>query len=60
MALKNDFGEMIQLGLIADIEDLEIYNYYRTNGVLNVHAEYGYLVNEVTATIIRNWWRAVA
>jgi len=60
MALKNDFGEMIRLGLIADIEDLEIYNYYRTNGVLNVHAEYGYLVNEVTATIIRDWWRAVA
>ncbi len=60
MALKNDFGEMIRLGLIEDIEDLEIYNYYRTSGVLNVHAEYGYLVNEVTATIIRNWWRGVA
>lgn len=59
MALKNDFGEMIRLGLIEDIEDLEIYNYYRTSGVLNVHAEYGYLVNEVTATTIRNWWRAV-
>ena len=60
MALKNDFGEMIRLGLVEDIEDLEIYNYYRTSGVLNVHAEYGYLVNEVTATIIRNWWRGVA
>ena len=60
MALINDFGEMIRLGLIEDIEDLEIYNYYRTSGVLNVHAEYGYLVNEVTATIIRNWWRGIA
>ena len=60
MTLNNDFGEMIRLGLIEDIEDIETYNYYRMNGVLNVHAEYGYLVNEVTATIIRNWWREVS
>lgn len=59
MTLNNDFGDMIRLGLVEDIEDLEVYNYYRTNGVLNVHAEYGYLVNEVTATAIRNWWREV-
>jgi hypothetical protein len=59
MALNNDFGEMIRLGLVEDIEDLETYNYYRMNGVLNVHAEYGYLVNEVTATVIRDWWRRV-
>ena len=59
MALRNDFGEMIELGLIEDIEDLETYNYYRMNGVLNVHTEYGYLVNEVTASTIRNWWRGV-
>jgi hypothetical protein len=59
MALKNDFGEMMRLGLVEGIEDLETYNYYRMNGVLNVHAEYGYLVNEVTATAIRNWWRSV-
>ncbi len=58
MALKNDFGEMIRFGLVEDIEDLETYNYYRMNGVLNVHAEYGYLVNEVTATVIRDWWRS--
>ncbi len=60
MTLKHDFGEMIRLGLIEDIEDIETYNYYRMNGVLNVHAEYGYLVNEVTATTIRNWWRKVS
>ena len=60
MTLNNDFGEMIRLGLIEDIEDIETYNYYRMNGVLNVHAEYGYLVNEVTATIIRDWWREVS
>lgn len=59
MTLNNDFGEMIRLGLVEDIEDLEIYNYYRMNGVLNVHAEYGYLVNEVAANVIRNWWRKV-
>jgi hypothetical protein len=59
MTLKNDFWEMIELGLVEDIEDLESYNYYHMNGVLNVHAEYGYLVNEVTATTIRNWWRGV-
>ena len=50
MTLNDDFGEMIGLGLIEDIEDFEAWNYYRVSGVLNVHAEYGYLVNEVTAT----------
>ena len=59
MTLNNDFGEMIRLDLVEDIEDLEIYNYYRMDGVLNVHAEYGYLVNEVAANVIRNWWRKV-
>ncbi|MCH8337125.1 MAG: hypothetical protein IIC61_14715, partial [Proteobacteria bacterium] len=59
MTLNNDFGEMIRLGLVEDIEDLETYNYYRMNGVLNVHAEYGYLVNEVAANVIRKWWREV-
>ena len=60
MTLNDDFGEMVGLGLIDDLEDLEAWNYYRMNGVLNVHNEYGYLVNEVTATIIRDWWRAVS
>lgn len=60
MTLKNDFGEMIELGLVEDIEDLVTYNFYRMEGVLNVHTEYGYLVNEVTALVIRNWWRDVA
>ena len=60
MTLNNDFGEMIRLGLTEDIKDLETYNYYYMNGALNVHAEYGYLVNEVTANVIRNWWREVS
>lgn len=56
--LKNDFGEMIDLQLIEDIEDIEIFNHYRLNGELNVHAEYGYLVNKVTAGVVAGWWRA--
>ncbi len=59
MSLSNDFGEMINLGLVENIVDLVTYNYYRMQGVLNVHTEYGYLVNEVTATVIRNWWKDV-
>ena len=59
MTLNNDFGEMIRLGLTEDIRDLETYNYYYMNCALNVHTEYGYLVNEVTANVIRNWWREV-
>jgi hypothetical protein len=56
--LRNDFGEMIELGLVDGIEDIEIFNYFRLNGALNEHAEYGYLVNKVTADIIARWWRA--
>lgn len=59
MTLKNDFREMTVLGLVEDIEDLLTYNYYTMQGTLNVHTEYGYLVNEVTASVIRNWWKQV-
>lgn len=54
--LKNDFGEMLELGLVESIDDLEIYNPYRLNGDLNVHGEYGYLAHEVTGRIIAEWW----
>ena len=57
MKLQNDFGEMVQLGLVESIEDREVYNYFRLEGELNVHAEYGYLVNEVTAGYVSEWWR---
>jgi len=57
MALRNDFREMETLGLLDRIEDLDTFNYFRLDGVLNVHAEYGYLVNEVTARQVRDWWR---
>ena len=55
--LKNDFSKMIELGLIADIDDLDSFNYYHMHGALNVHAEYGYLINQVTAGVISQWWR---
>ena len=56
MELKNDFGEMVDLGLVEAIDDLQVYNYYRMAGELNVHTEYGYLINEVTAKTIAGWW----
>ncbi|NCF23216.1 MAG: hypothetical protein GWP60_01655 [Gammaproteobacteria bacterium] len=55
--LKNDFGEMVRLGLIEHIDDIEIFNFFRLDGELNVHAEYGYLVNKVTAAVVADWWR---
>jgi hypothetical protein len=58
--IANDFAEMMDLGLIDAIEDRQVYNYFRQDGdgELNVHAEYGYLVNEETAAIIAAWWSA--
>ena len=55
--LSNDFTEMLELGLLEGFEDEAIYTHYRLNGDLNVHAEYGYLVNEKTAHTIVSWWR---
>jgi hypothetical protein len=57
MRLQNDFQQMLQLELVEGIEDREVYNYFLLNGELNVHAEYGYLINEVTAGYIAEWWR---
>jgi hypothetical protein len=58
--LADDFREMLDLGLVDSIVDKPMHNYFRLNGELNVHAEYGYLVNEVTAGIVTDWWRTVA
>ena len=55
--LKDDFAEMLRLGLVESIEDIEIFNAFRQDGELNVHAEYGYLVNRVTAKVVADWWR---
>ena len=48
---------MPKLGLVESIEDDMLYNYFRLDGELNVHAEYGYLANEKTARTIAKWWR---
>jgi len=55
--LVNDFGEMLELGLVNAIEDETPHTYFRLNGELNVHSEYGYFVNEKTAHTIVEWWR---
>ena len=56
--LRKDFGEMIDLGLVESIEDIEIFNHFRQDGALNEHTEYGYLANKATAEIVASWWRA--
>lgn len=58
-ALNNDFGEMTELGLVECIDDRQIYNWFRLDGELNTHAEYGYLVNPETASVVIDWWRSV-
>ncbi len=55
----DDFEEMLDLGLIESLEDEAILTYYRLDGELNVHAEYGYLVHEKTAHTIVEWWRGL-
>lgn len=55
--LANDYGEMRELGLLESIDDEHLLNYFRLDGELNVHSEYGYLANEKTAHTIAKWWR---
>ena len=55
--LRDDFVDMLRLGLVEDIVDYDVYNHYRSDGALNTHAEYGYLVNDVTARLVSEWWR---
>jgi hypothetical protein len=55
--LSDDFDGMLELGLLETFEDERLLNWFRLEGRLNVHAEYGYLVNEKTARTIVEWWR---
>ena len=60
-SLANDFDEMISLGLVSGITDLDCYNFLRNDGEgseLNVHSEYAYFLNPVTAKVIADWWKA--
>lgn len=57
--LADNYAEMLELRLIDSIEDHSTYNYFRdggNGGKLNVHAEYGYMINEVTARVVATWW----
>ena len=56
---RDDFGHMLELGIIESIEDhsAAIYNFFRNNEGLNVHRSYGYLVNPAVGNIIAEWWR---
>ncbi len=56
--LANDFAALFPGSGLA-IEDEGVTNAFRLEGVLNPHAEYGYLANPVTARIIADWWSAV-
>lgn len=56
-SLRNDFAEMLDLGLLESFADEELLNYFRLNGELNVHSEYGYLANKKTSLTISKWWR---
>lgn len=56
--LQNDFRELLELDLVESFVDEEIFTWFRLNGVLNVHSEYGYLVTAATARIVADWWRA--
>jgi hypothetical protein len=56
--LAGDFGAMAKHGLVESIEDHRVHNWFRLDGVLNVHAEYGYFVNNVTAQIVADWWKS--
>lgn len=58
-SLADDFGRMVELGLCERIDDDGLFNYFRLDGELNVHAEYGYLANDVTARVVSDWWRTV-
>lgn len=56
--LADDFAGMVERGLVETIEDHVLHNYFRLDGDLNVHAEYGYLANDTTAGIIIDWWKS--
>lgn len=56
-SFRDDYREMLSAGLIEDIEDYEVLNFFRKDGELNVHSEYGYLVNRTTGGVIADWWR---
>ncbi|HUO82832.1 MAG TPA: hypothetical protein VM616_08255 [Gammaproteobacteria bacterium] len=57
--LRGDYAEMLGLGLLEALRDETegVYNNFREGDRLNVHRDYGYLVNPVTGRAIADWWR---
>ena len=56
-SFRRDYRHMLAAGLIEDIEDYEVLNFFRKDGELNVHSEYGYLMHDVTARQVCDWWK---
>lgn len=56
--LADDYEPMVGHGLLESIEDRQLFNGFRLDGVLNTHAEYGYLANSITAEIVAEWWQS--
>ncbi len=54
--LANDFADRFPDSAVA-IEDHEVVNAFRLDGVINPHGEYGYLANPVAARLIVGWWQ---
>jgi hypothetical protein len=56
--LRDDFRDMMRLGLIEDIRDNSepVYNHFRSEEGINVHRSYGYLVNPAVGAVIASWW----
>jgi len=56
---SDDFGEMIDEGVIESIEDHceGIYNSFRNEEGLNCHRSYGYLVNPAVGKVVADWWQ---
>lgn len=57
--LADDFGPVVECGLVESLEDRQLFNWFRLDGVLNVHAEYGYFTNHITAEVVSDWWQSV-
>lgn len=57
-ALADDFGEMVALGGVEEIEDHchGVYNGFRDARGLNAHRSYGYLANPVVGRVVADWW----
>lgn len=57
--LSGDYAPMVESGLIEEIRDEtdDVYNFFRGPEGLNVHRDYGYLVNPATGRVIADWWR---